>query len=113
MTLKTDYPDSPDPEASCFKDHCAWGEKYIEEFYKLKPKKLNEYQEQILLIFYKCRNYSDEMKRIPLDILEKFCNVDICDSDICEYIVKGIDSEFLRLSSEKIKNDTSKIRQGK
>lgn len=108
MQLKEDYPDLDDPEYQCFKDYKSWGLEH--EFLEMRPKPLTDYQNNVLHLFYKCRVYSDESKSIPLEVLNKFSNCDFCEPDICQFIISGIDSKFLKMCSDKIKRDLDAIK---
>ena len=108
MHLKEDYPDSECPENECFKIYSDWG--LPEEFYKMRPKQLNTYQSKLLNLFYKCRVYSEELKSIPFNTIKEFSNCDFCEADIAEYIICGIDNQFLKMCSDKIKRDLENIK---
>lgn len=110
MQLREDYPEESDPEAKALQDYEAFGEKYVAEFKAMRPKKLNEYQQNILNLFYKCRSYSDENKTIPFKIIKLFSDCNFCEKDIAEYIINGIDNEFLKLCSDKIKRDLENLK---
>lgn len=111
MSLRESYPDVDDPEKCFYSDCKAWGT--LNEFYSAKPKELNKYQQMLLSLFYKCRKYAEDLKPVPLDILEKICDTDLVDADIAVYIVGTVDSHFLKLSSDKVKRDLDNARKGK
>lgn len=62
----------------------------------------------MLSIFYKCRGYSEEMKSIPSAVLKEYCKSSKSDDDIVMFIVKGLDSQFLKACSDKVKRDLEK-----
>lgn len=62
----------------------------------------------MLSIFYKCRGYSEEMKNIPSAVLKECCESGKSDDDIVVFIVKGLDSHFLKACSDKVKRDLEK-----
>jgi hypothetical protein len=80
----------------------------LSDFYSQKPKELNDYQKEMLSIFYKCRSYSEEMKTIPSEALKEHCKSTKSDDDIVKFIVKGLDSHFLKACSDKVKRDLEK-----
>ncbi len=106
MLLRESYPDSESPEDDFYNDSVLW--KDTATFYKLKPKELTLYQKEILSIFYKCRQESEELKTIPNAILKEYCNSKASDFDIVKFIVKGLDTHFLKACSDKMKRDLEK-----
>ena len=62
----------------------------------------------MLSIFYKCRGYSEEMKSIPSAVLNDNCKSSKSDDDVVKYIVKGLDSHYLKACSDKVKRDLEK-----
>jgi hypothetical protein len=108
MSLREDYPDEADPEEACRRNYLAW--KRLSEFEKLRPKKLDGYQSQLLSLFYKCRRYAEEMKPIPRRIVQELSDCGLCDSDIAEFIINGLDSEFLSICSAKVKRDIDSLK---
>jgi hypothetical protein len=108
MSLREDYPDEADPEEACRRSYQAW--RRLDEFDAMRPKQLDHYQRQMLAKFYKCREYSEEMKPIPRDILAEVSDSNLCDPDICEFIIKGLDSEFLAICSAKVKRDIENLK---
>lgn len=111
MQLREDYPDSPDPEEECKRNYIAF--KMPEEFERLRPAKLDSYQQQLLSLFYKARKHAEEMKPIPYRVMQKVTDTTLCDADICEYIIAGIDDHFLSLCSAKVKRDIENMKKGK
>lgn len=82
----------------------------LSDFYRQKPKELTEYQKEMLSIFYKCRGYSEEMKSIASEVLRENCKSSKSDDDIVRFIVKGLDSHFLKACSDKVKRDLEKTK---
>lgn len=108
MQLREDFPDSANPEAECEAIYISW--KKQDEFEKMRPARLNNYQNKLLAIFYKCRKYADEMRSIPLEILKEFSSCNFCEQDICQFIVSGIDDHFLTLCGAKMKRDIENMK---
>lgn len=108
MSLREDYPDSDDPEEECRQHYAGW--KMLGEFERMRPAKLDSYQQQMLALFYKARKHAEEMKPIPQKVIKKVTNTTLCDADICEFIVGGIDDHFLSLCAAKMKRDIEKMK---
>lgn len=108
MSLREDYPDSPDPEEACRQNYIAF--KMPHEFERMRPKPLDLYQSQLLTLFYKCRRYAEEMKPIPRQIVKELSDCSLCDSDIAEFIITGLDSEFLSICAAKVKRDMDSLK---
>lgn len=108
MHLKEDYPDDENAEAKCFQFYADFN--LLHEFEAMRPKPLNSYQNKLLNLFYKCRAYSEDSKSIPFNIIKHFCNCDFCEPDIAEYIVCGLDNQFLKMCSDKIKRDLENLK---
>lgn len=108
MSLRDDYPDEADPEEACRRNYQAW--RKLDEFDAMRPRQLDQYQRRMLSLFYKCREHAEEMKRIPRDVLEEFADSNLCDPDICQLIIEGLDSEFLSICSAKVKRDIENLK---
>lgn len=112
MKLKEDYPDEADPEAKAAADYGAFGPKYAAEFEAMRPKRLSEYQQRFLSLFYKCRKYAEEMKPIPIAVLTRYTKCDFAEPDVCRFIIEGVDSKFLEICGDKMRRDIDKMKKG-
>lgn len=112
MKLKEDYPDEPDPESKAAADYSAFGAKYVAEFEAMRPKRLSEYQQRFLSLFYKCRKYAEELKPIPLTVVTRYTKCDFAEPDVCRFIIEGIDGKFLEICADKVRRDTEKMKRG-
>lgn len=108
MTLKQDYPNEDNPEAKVYKDYKAWG--MLDELERMKPEPLDDRQDSLLQLFYKCRQYSKPMETIPIEIAERFSNNCEFESDLAMFIINKLDSEYLKICYEKEQRDIENIK---
>lgn len=106
--LREDYPNEKDPEAKLYKDYKAWGQ--LAELEAMKPEPLDDRQQSILQLFYKCRQYSKDMERIPYEIINDLSENTKFEKDLLNIIIQDLDYEYLTLCNEKQKRDLENIK---